>query len=197
MKVQCEECGIRFKKPPSQIKKSPNHFCSCSCAARYNNRKNPKRKRTGKCRVCGNPILSDRTFCSPKCRNSTYLSPEQRLRYRREINKKAVVSFRQRQKLRAVEYKGGSCCICGYNRCVRSFDFHHVDAKEKSFGIGCGSTKSWDRVRKELTKCVLLCRNCHGEVHDGMVDLTVWGDSPQEIEQSLAHGAGVEPAVER
>lgn len=41
--VQCLNCNKSFNKLPNQIKKYPNHFCSCSCAATYNN----KHKATG------------------------------------------------------------------------------------------------------------------------------------------------------
>jgi hypothetical protein len=76
---------------------------------------------------------------------------------------------RRRKSLRdqAIEYKGGKCNICGYNRCASAFDFHHLDPQEKDFTISAHMT-SWDRIKKEIDKCVLLCANCHREVHDGM-----------------------------
>ncbi len=35
--VMCKNCGKEFQKKSSQVKKHPNHFCSSSCAATYNN----------------------------------------------------------------------------------------------------------------------------------------------------------------
>ncbi len=35
--VECRQCGVTFLKPASQVRKSPNHFCNRSCAAKYNN----------------------------------------------------------------------------------------------------------------------------------------------------------------
>ena len=35
--VICKQCGKEFLKPHGQIKKSPNHFCSHSCSATYQN----------------------------------------------------------------------------------------------------------------------------------------------------------------
>lgn len=67
----------------------------------------------------------------------------------------------------AVNYKGGKCQICSYDRSLAAFDFHHVDPLEKDFSISSRMT-SWDVIRKELDKCVLLCANCHREVHDGL-----------------------------
>lgn len=85
---------------------------------------------------------------------------------------KAVISYRQRTKRRAIVYKGGACIACGYSRCVRSLQFHHLDPSQKDYGISTGDTRAWHRVRAELDKCVLLCANCHGEVHDDLLDLT-------------------------
>jgi len=46
---------------------------------------------------------------------------------------------------------------------------HHLDSSEKDFGISSrGYTRSWKRVQEELKKCVLLCANCHREVHVGL-----------------------------
>lgn len=72
----------------------------------------------------------------------------------------------------ALEYKGGSCQICGYNKCETALEFHHINMAEKEFSIGdAGETRSWERTRIELDKCVLLCANCHREVHAGIIEL--------------------------
>ena len=44
-----------------------------------------------------------------------------------------VKSHRQRIKERAIEYKGGKCQYnnCGYNKCKRALEFHHLDPNEK------------------------------------------------------------------
>jgi hypothetical protein len=71
-----------------------------------------------------------------------------------------------------VEYKGGRCVICGYNKCHASLDFHHIDSEKKSFEIS-GSKRliTKERAIKELDKCVLLCKNCHGEYHAGVTQI--------------------------
>lgn len=79
-------------------------------------------------------------------------------------------SCAQKTKLKAVEYKGGKCLICGYNKCVNALTFHHINPEEKSFGIS-GGTRSFEKLKPELDKCVLLCHNCHAEVHAGLIDL--------------------------
>ncbi len=76
----------------------------------------------------------------------------------------AVSEARRKTKLRAVEYKGGKCEDCGYNRCAAALIFHHRDPKEKEFQIS-GKTLAWAKVVVELDKTVLLCSNCHAERH--------------------------------
>ena len=74
----------------------------------------------------------------------------------------------------AVEYKGGKCIKCGYSKCQRALSFHHVNPKEKDFDLSSkGLTRSWERIKKEIDKCVLLCANCHMEVHDGITQLPI------------------------
>jgi len=80
-----------------------------------------------------------------------------------------VSEWRRQQKLKAIEYKGGECIICGYNKCVRNMEFHHLDPSKKDFNISHKNCRAWEKTKKELDKTVLLCSNCHGEVEDGML----------------------------
>ena len=89
---------------------------------------------------------------------------------RREYIKAAVVKRRKKIKTMAVEYLGGKCMSCSYCRSIDALDFHHLDTNSKDFGVSKdGLTRSWERVRKELDKCVLLCANCHREIHAGVI----------------------------
>lgn len=79
---------------------------------------------------------------------------------------------RKNKKDDAIRLMGGCCSICGYHRCSRSLVFHHRDPSEKKFEInGHELCRSWDEIKIELKKTILLCANCHGEVHDKIVDL--------------------------
>ncbi len=79
---------------------------------------------------------------------------------------KAVYSRRKRVRQMAVEYKGGKCEACGYDRCIDALEFHHTDPAQKDFSISSkGYTRSWERVKAELNKCAMLCANCHRELH--------------------------------
>ncbi len=66
---------------------------------------------------------------------------------RKKNNSKKVISWRKRTKLKLVEYKGGKCQECGYNKCVQALDFHHLDPKEKDFSIS-GKSWSFERLKK-------------------------------------------------
>ena len=69
----------------------------------------------------------------------------------------------------AIDYKGGRCQLCGYNRCPEALEFHHLETSGKDFGISDkGYTRSWKKIKEELDKCILLCANCHREVHTGL-----------------------------
>ena len=78
---------------------------------------------------------------------------------------------RDKVKLIAIEYKGGKCCKCGYNKCVEALEFHHLDPTQKDFGIvSKGYTRSWSKIKAELDKCILVCSNCHREIHSGLIE---------------------------
>ena len=86
---------------------------------------------------------------------------------RAEYLKKAVALRRKNIRLKAIEYKGGKCNICNYDKCIEALEFHHYK-NIKNFGISNkGYTRSWEKVKAELDLCVLLCANCHREVENG------------------------------
>ena len=91
---------------------------------------------------------------------------------RREALIKAVAKRRKKVKELAVEYKGGKCQLCDYSKCIDALEFHHLDSSKKEFGIGDkGYTRSWNKVRNELDKCIILCANCHREIASGITQL--------------------------
>lgn len=87
-------------------------------------------------------------------------------------NYQRVKTYRQRIKEKLVNYKGGKCQLCGYNRCITALEFHHLNPNEKDFGISKYTTQKWDNLVSESDKCVLLCANCHREVHYGLRDVS-------------------------
>jgi hypothetical protein len=85
----------------------------------------------------------------------------------KKCRSEAVQRRRDIIKIQAVEYKGGKCEKCGYNKCIGALEFHHKDPNAKDFGIASkGYTRSWEKVKKELDKCILVCSNCHREIHE-------------------------------
>jgi predicted HNH restriction endonuclease len=90
-------------------------------------------------------------------------------RDRAEYLKNAVAKRRKKMKAMAIEYKGGKCCVCGYDKCNSALDFHHLDEESKKFGLSVrGLTRSWEKTRTEIEKCILVCANCHREIHEGI-----------------------------
>lgn len=69
-------------------------------------------------------------------------------------------------KQKAVEYKGGKCQKCGYDRCLSALHFHHTDPTLKEFSIAGSHCRKWELVKVELDKCELICANCHAEAHE-------------------------------
>lgn len=92
--------------------------------------------------------------------------------YCKECQSSYTSQRRRDIKLRAIEYKGGKCEVCGYNKYVGALHFHHLDPNEKDFNIAYrGHSRSWKSVKEELDKCIMVCANCHAEIHSGIVQL--------------------------
>ncbi|MCX6792628.1 MAG: hypothetical protein NTY12_01250 [Candidatus Falkowbacteria bacterium] len=91
---------------------------------------------------------------------------------RADYLKHAVSRRRKVIRQTALKYKGDQCSICNYNKCFQALEFHHMESSKKDFGISAsGYTRSWKAIKEELDKCILLCANCHREVHEGITQL--------------------------
>ena len=82
-------------------------------------------------------------------------------------NKRTAKSGKDKIQSLKDEY-GRKCVVCGYNKCVDALEFHHTDPLEKEFHLGERRGLSVDKLRNELNKCMLVCRNCHAEIHFNM-----------------------------
>ena len=92
--------------------------------------------------------------------------------YCKTCQNKYTIQRRRDIKIKSVEYKGGCCEVCGYDKCNEALHFHHINPEDKSFGIAAnGINRSWEKVKKELDKCIMVCANCHAEIHAGFVEL--------------------------
>lgn len=72
------------------------------------------------------------------------------------------------RKIYFIKQLGGCCSKCGYKHNIAALDFHHTNPEEKEFQIDMRklSNTSMDKLQKEISKCVLLCANCHRETHN-------------------------------
>lgn len=77
----------------------------------------------------------------------------------------SVIDWRRRTKIKLVEYKGGKCECCDYNRSISVLQFHHKDPNEKDFTIS-GKSYGFEKLKIEVDKCILVCSNCHIEIHE-------------------------------
>jgi hypothetical protein len=114
------------------------------------------------CIVCGKPLRGRQTkFCSPACKNKDLQSYE--AQKRRGLARK----------LDLIKHVGGSCSICGYSKNLAALVFHHGDSSEKDFKLDMRSlsNRKLDPILEEIDKCILVCANCHAELHNPRLDL--------------------------
>lgn len=83
----------------------------------------------------------------------------------KSCHNKQTIDRGQKNKQLYVDYKGGKCEKCNYNKCIDALEFHHLDPNEKDPNFK--SIRYWglEKAKIELNKCALLCSNCHREEH--------------------------------
>lgn len=80
-----------------------------------------------------------------------------------------VTHMRHRRRSWFMAFFNG-CQLCEYSKTIRNLAFHHVDPETKEYQITLDKfTRSLSSLLKEVKKCILVCHNCHGEIHEDMV----------------------------
>ena len=133
------------------------------------------------CIQCDQPLRGrQRKFCSLQCKNSITNSRHQSYKAQqvRGLSRKA----------RLVELGGAKCSRCGYAKNLSALEFHHKNPVHKSFQLDLRSlsNRSWEKIRGEFAKCVLLCSNCHREAHNPQLSLEAGQKDRPGIQQKKA-----------
>lgn len=99
------------------------------------------------------------------------------LREWKKKNKDKIKQYQKDSKDKVMELRnkayiyGGNCCkICNYNKCQSALHFHHINQNDKKYQISDAISrheiKDIEELKIELDKCILLCSNCHAELHE-------------------------------
>lgn len=165
--MTCKTCG----------KDTPNHyFCSRSCAATFNNKRSPKRKKTQTCKTCGTPISRDRTYCLP-CWNQSVVTRTSNLTIGEYQSRPSVAdkhpSWRNAHirefARRWHKDKTQACQVCGYSKHVEIAHIRPLASFDQSAKLS--EVNSPNNV-------VGLCPNCHWEFDNGWLVVGAEGLEP-------------------
>ena len=164
--MNCIECGNEFICGKGKI--GLQKYCSSRCREKNWVKNNPVRNNELKrkwrlktpviCKFCKNPVALEKRgkgvqFCSNKCR-------VKKLKIVSKIYREKIFKFYADFKLKI------GCKKCGYNKNPTCLDFHHLNPSEKERRITAGLWYfNTDLFKKEIEKCILLCKNCHYELH--------------------------------
>ena len=167
MIVECLNCMKEFDKKPSQITKSPNHFCTKRCAATLNNKKFPKRKPAIKkyCKLCDKVIKNKSIHCTTcdaiergkKVDNMTI----KEVKYNNTQLSSRYARIRCRARY-VYSDTDNSCQNCGY-------DMHVEICHLKAISSFAEDTKI--SIVNSSSNIIILCRNCHWELDHGLLEL--------------------------
>ncbi len=162
----CNKCNQKF---PNRIK--INGIAKVICSRKYCLDCSPfKQHNTRKLEKYGAILDDDKKYCSD-CKKGLPLTEF----YKRKngscyscckICQSRKTNKQRETKLKCINYKGGKCQRCGYNRCIQALDFHHMG--DKKFGISTARNKRFEKLKLELDKCILVCAICHRELHAGL-----------------------------
>lgn len=99
------------------------------------------------------------------CKDCRHKKTRQYYYNNKEKMKSQSLVWKKFQREKINEYKNSLNCLkCGEKR-NWLLDFHHIDPSKKDFQISQGETKGWDKILKEIEKCIVLCSNCHRDFH--------------------------------
>lgn len=108
----------------------------------------------------------------PNTKEYFYVRPDRNGKtqsYCKVCNHQNTLDRQRKFKKKLVDIKGCECVKCGYNKSNAALHFHHVNPEEKDFNFAkyrnTSFEKNKDKILAELDKCILVCSNCHAEIH--------------------------------
>lgn len=79
------------------------------------------------------------------------------------------IERRKRIKELLISRLGGNCSKCSYNKSIAALELHHKNNDKENNISDLIKNASEQSVFKEAYKCIILCANCHRELHHGCV----------------------------
>lgn len=173
MKVNCKQCQIEFEKSSTEVRKHPNHFCSRSCSAKFNNKgkqHNPPKKRI--CSKCNNPFFSakenrkSKLLCS-NCREkyeqyTDFLKSKTLAEYYELSSIKGKHPSWRNSHIRALNRSWNknmvTNCKCGYSKHVELCHIKPISSFPETATLG--EINSPENIKA-------MCPNCHWEFDYG------------------------------
>jgi hypothetical protein len=162
--INCLECNKNLSGKQTK-------FCSNKCSRTWKVRENKLQRHKEKalkpkanCASCEKPLPEgQRKHCSRLC---FYKYRGRNIEYRKKVYKKQNQKAYE-IKLKLISLLGGQCQVCGYKKNSASLCFHHKEPSIKSFEIVARhcANRTWETILQESKKCLLLCHNCHYELH--------------------------------
>lgn len=153
---QCVVCRQDF-----ECQKSTAKYCSKKCENKARQQRIKNKQQMGQvdkyCLICGKPFrpktgAANQRTCCYECMPDGV-----------QLGRSGFLDLLRKQ-------HGGKCERCGYDTYLGALDFHHIDPTKKDFTIGNRDYKLKECI-EETKKCVLICSNCHREIHAGLWDI--------------------------
>lgn len=82
--------------------------------------------------------------------------------WQKHREKISVKRSKRIQQYKDIRY--ATCAMCGYNKNYAALQWHHMNKDKKE--INLSRCQSVLRAFKEIKHCILLCANCHAEIHN-------------------------------
>lgn len=140
-----------------------------------------------KCVICGTELFgAKKRYCSNKCKQKSHY-----YKIKKQTNTYHSQTIRAlKRKFFLIEKRGGKCEVCGYAKNISALEFHHIDSntKESKLDARVLSNRNFDFILNEFEKCMLLCTNCHKELHNPELSL--------ENVKRILQGAFIEESIE-
>ena len=104
------------------------------------------------------------------CKDCDYEVAKKRYRTNPGRYKKLIGNHADRLRMVKQAAKSNGCSICGYKRCASALEFHHKESAKKESTIS--QIDSFKKLKEELAKCIVVCANCHREIHEKLIDIS-------------------------